>query len=34
MPKLSDTMEEGTVLQWLKPDGADVTKGEPIVEIS
>jgi pyruvate dehydrogenase E2 component (dihydrolipoamide acetyltransferase) len=33
MPKLSDTMEEGTVLQWLKPDGADVTKGEPIVEI-
>ena len=33
MPKLSDTMEEGTVLQWLKPDGAEVAKGEPIVEI-
>ena len=33
MPKLSDTMEEGTVLQWLKTDGADVSKGEPIVEI-
>jgi pyruvate dehydrogenase E2 component (dihydrolipoamide acetyltransferase) len=33
MPKLSDTMEEGTVLQWLKDDGATVTKGEPIVEI-
>jgi pyruvate dehydrogenase E2 component (dihydrolipoamide acetyltransferase) len=33
MPKLSDTMEEGTVLQWLKDDGAMVTKGEPIVEI-
>ncbi len=33
MPKLSDTMEEGTVLQWLKDDGSDVTKGEPIVEI-
>lgn len=33
MPKLSDTMEEGTVLQWLKDDGATVAKGEPIVEI-
>ena len=33
MPKLSDTMEEGTVLQWLKEDGDAVTKGEPIVEI-
>ena len=33
MPKLSDTMEEGTVLQWLKDDGAEVSKGEPIVEI-
>lgn len=33
MPKLSDTMEEGTVLQWLKDEGATVAKGEPIVEI-
>ena len=33
MPKLSDTMEEGTVLQWLKDEGAAVAKGEPIVEI-
>jgi pyruvate dehydrogenase E2 component (dihydrolipoamide acetyltransferase) len=33
MPKLSDTMEEGTVLQWLRDDGAEVAKGEPIVEI-
>jgi len=33
MPKLSDTMEEGTVLRWLKDDGATVAKGEPIVEI-
>jgi pyruvate dehydrogenase E2 component (dihydrolipoamide acetyltransferase) len=33
MPKLSDTMEEGTVLRWLKDDGAPVAKGEPIVEI-
>lgn len=33
MPKLSDTMEEGTVLKWLKADGEDVAKGEPLVEI-
>ena len=33
MPKLSDTMEEGTVLRWLKDEGAGVAKGEPIVEI-
>ncbi|HJZ61712.1 MAG TPA: biotin/lipoyl-containing protein, partial [Miltoncostaeaceae bacterium] len=33
MPKLSDTMEEGTVLQWLRSEGDDVAKGEPIVEI-
>ena len=33
MPKLSDTMEEGTVLTWLKADGEAVTKGEPLVEI-
>ena len=33
MPKLSDTMEEGTVLQWLAADGDAVEKGQPIVEI-
>ena len=33
MPKLSDTMEEGTVLQWLKADGDLVAKGEQIVEV-
>lgn len=33
MPKLSDTMAEGTVLGWLVPDGAVVTRGQPIVEI-
>ena len=33
MPKLSDTMEEGTVLKWLKADGDAVAKGEPLVEI-
>jgi pyruvate dehydrogenase E2 component (dihydrolipoamide acetyltransferase) len=33
MPKLSDTMEEGTVLQWLKAEGDQVARGEQIVEI-
>jgi len=33
MPKISDTMEEGTVLSWLKADGDQVAKGEPLVEI-
>jgi pyruvate dehydrogenase E2 component (dihydrolipoamide acetyltransferase) len=33
MPKLSDTMEEGTVLSWLVPDGTPVTRGQAIVEI-
>jgi pyruvate dehydrogenase E2 component (dihydrolipoamide acetyltransferase) len=33
MPKLSDTMEEGTVLSWMKQDGDTVRKGEPIAEI-
>jgi len=33
MPKLSDTMEEGTILTWLVPDGTVVTRGEQIVEI-
>jgi len=33
MPKLSDTMEEGTVLRWLRADGDVVAKGDPLVEI-
>ncbi len=33
MPKLSDTMEEGTILRWIKADGDMVAKGEPLVEI-
>src|SRR6058998_1132669 len=33
MPRLSDEMEEGTILKWLVDEGADVTKGEPLVEI-
>jgi pyruvate dehydrogenase E2 component (dihydrolipoamide acetyltransferase) len=33
MPRLSDTMEEGTVLRWLKHDGEHVARGEELVEI-
>ena len=33
MPRLSDSMEEGVVLQWLKSIGDSVSVGEEIVEI-
>jgi pyruvate dehydrogenase E2 component (dihydrolipoamide acetyltransferase) len=33
MPRLSDTMEEGTILRWLKRDGDQVHRGEELVEI-
>jgi pyruvate dehydrogenase E2 component (dihydrolipoamide acetyltransferase) len=33
MPRLSDTMEEGTILRWLKRDGEYVARGEELVEI-
>ncbi|HXP99970.1 MAG TPA: dihydrolipoamide acetyltransferase family protein [Solirubrobacteraceae bacterium] len=33
MPRLSDTMEEGTILRWLKHDGEHVERGEELVEI-
>jgi len=33
MPRLSDTMEEGTILRWLKKDGDTVARGEELVEI-
>jgi pyruvate dehydrogenase E2 component (dihydrolipoyllysine-residue acetyltransferase) len=33
MPRLSDTMEEGTILRWLKHDGEQVGRGEELVEI-
>ncbi|HKA49228.1 MAG TPA: dihydrolipoamide acetyltransferase family protein [Candidatus Dormibacteraeota bacterium] len=33
MPKLSDTMEEGTVLEWKKRDGEEVHKGDVLAEI-
>jgi pyruvate dehydrogenase E2 component (dihydrolipoyllysine-residue acetyltransferase) len=33
MPRLSDSMEEGTVLRWLKSAGDEVAVGEELVEI-
>jgi pyruvate dehydrogenase E2 component (dihydrolipoamide acetyltransferase) len=33
MPKLGQTMEEGTVLTWLKHAGERVSRGEPLVQI-
>jgi pyruvate dehydrogenase E2 component (dihydrolipoamide acetyltransferase) len=33
MPRLSDSMEEGTIVRWLKSDGDAISAGEPIVEI-
>jgi len=33
MPRLSDSMETGKILRWLKKEGEDVKKGEPLVEI-
>src|SRR3954447_2804282 len=33
MPRLSESMEEGTILKWLVDQGGEVKKGEPLVEI-
>ncbi len=33
MPRLSDSMEEGTIVRWLKRDGDEVARGEELVEI-
>lgn len=33
MPRLSDTMEEGTLGRWLKQEGDSITRGEIIAEI-
>lgn len=34
MPKLGLTMEEGTLVLWLKQEGETVEQGEPLLEIS
>ena len=33
MPRLSDSMEEGTILRWLKSPGEEVALGDELVEI-
>jgi pyruvate dehydrogenase E2 component (dihydrolipoamide acetyltransferase) len=33
MPRLSDSMEEGTILKWLFADGESVARGDELVEI-
>lgn len=33
MPKLGLTMEEGTIVEWLVPDDAEVAAGTPVVRI-
>jgi pyruvate dehydrogenase E2 component (dihydrolipoamide acetyltransferase) len=33
MPRLSDSMEEGTIVRWLKQDGEQVIQGEPLAEV-
>ncbi len=33
MPRLSDSMEEGTIIRWLKSSGEEVRRGEAIAEI-
>lgn len=33
MPKLSDTMEEGRIIKWLKEVGEPVKEGEPLLEV-
>ncbi|HEY2316809.1 MAG TPA: dihydrolipoamide acetyltransferase family protein [Solirubrobacteraceae bacterium] len=33
MPRLSDSMTEGTIVRWLRADGDEVKRGEEIVEI-
>jgi pyruvate dehydrogenase E2 component (dihydrolipoamide acetyltransferase) len=33
MPRLSDSMEEGTILRWIKGEGDEVAVGDELVEI-
>jgi pyruvate dehydrogenase E2 component (dihydrolipoamide acetyltransferase) len=33
MPRLSDSMEEGTILQWFVAAGDEVQEGQPLVEV-
>ena len=33
MPRLSDTMQEGTIARWLKKPGEEIKKGDVLAEI-
>jgi pyruvate dehydrogenase E2 component (dihydrolipoamide acetyltransferase) len=33
MPRLSDSMEEGTILKWLVAEGDELHEGQPLVEV-
>lgn len=33
LPLLGQTMEEGTIIKWLKQEGDKITEGEPIMEV-
>ena len=33
MPRLSDSMEEGTILKWLVAEGDELQEGQPLVEV-
>ncbi len=33
MPRLSDSMEEGTILHWLAAEGAEIKRGDELAEI-
>lgn len=33
MPKFGQTMEEGTVVRWLKNEGAIIKKGDIVLEV-
>ena len=33
MPRMSDTMEEGNIVSWLKSEGEEVEAGETLAEV-
>ena len=33
MPQIGMTMQEGTIVNWMKADGEHIEKGEPMMEI-
>jgi pyruvate dehydrogenase E2 component (dihydrolipoamide acetyltransferase) len=33
LPKLSASMKEGVIVEWLKREGERITKGEPLLQV-